>query len=41
MQAKLVKTIFLKELRDMLRDRRTLFIVVVLPMIMYPLCLSA
>lgn len=37
MQVKLVKTIFFKELRDMLRDRRTLFIVVVLPMIMYPL----
>ncbi|HEY3296167.1 MAG TPA: ABC transporter permease subunit/CPBP intramembrane protease [bacterium] len=37
MQMKLAKTIFFKELRDMLRDRRTLFIMVVLPMIMYPL----
>jgi sodium transport system permease protein len=37
MQLKLVKTIWLKELRDMLRDRRTLFIMVVLPMLMYPL----
>lgn len=32
-----VKLIWSRELRDQLRDRRTLFMVVVLPMLMYPL----
>ena len=32
-----VKLIFARELRDQLRDRRTLFTVVVLPIILYPL----
>src|SRR5438309_6695014 len=31
------KLIFLRELRDQLRDRRTLFTVVVLPLLLYPL----
>ncbi|MEO1996096.1 MAG: ABC transporter permease, partial [Planctomycetaceae bacterium] len=31
-----VKLIFLRELRDQLRDRRTLFMVAVLPMLLYP-----
>ncbi len=37
MRWSLVKTIFLKELRDILRDRRTLFVMVVLPILLYPL----
>ncbi|MDD5087687.1 MAG: ABC transporter permease subunit [bacterium] len=37
MQARLVRTIFQKELRDILRDRRTLFIMIVLPILLYPL----
>jgi sodium transport system permease protein len=37
MQLALVKTIFLKELRDVLRDRRTLFVMIVLPIVLYPL----
>jgi sodium transport system permease protein len=36
MSWKNVKLIFLREARDQLRDRRTLFMVVVLPMLMYP-----
>ena len=32
-----VKLIFLREMRDQLRDRRTLFMIVVLPMLLYPL----
>lgn len=32
-----VKTIWYRELRDQLRDRRTLFMVAVLPLLMYPL----
>ena len=32
-----VKLIFLRELRDQLRDRRTLFTIVVLPVLLYPL----
>ncbi|MBU0508591.1 ABC transporter permease [bacterium] len=39
MRARLVRTIFHKELRDVLRDRRTLFIMVFLPIILYPLLL--
>ncbi len=31
------KLIFLREIRDQLRDRRTLFMIAVLPMLMYPL----
>jgi sodium transport system permease protein len=37
MQYKLVKTIYRKELRDILRDRRTLFVMIVLPLLLYPL----
>jgi sodium transport system permease protein len=37
MQIQLVKVIFLKEMRDTLRDRRTLFVMVVLPLLLYPL----
>ncbi|MCA9167792.1 MAG: hypothetical protein KDB23_09000, partial [Planctomycetales bacterium] len=32
-----VKLIFLREMRDQLRDRRTLFMIAVLPMLLYPL----
>ena len=32
-----VKLIFLREFRDQLRDRRTLFVIVVLPLLLYPL----
>src|SRR6266496_892341 len=32
-----VKLILLRELRDQLRDRRTLFMIAVLPLLMYPL----
>ena len=32
-----VKLIFVRELRDQLRDRRTLFTIVVLPVLLYPL----
>jgi len=32
-----IRLIFLRELRDQLRDRRTLFAVVVLPLLLYPL----
>src|SRR3954468_13314729 len=32
-----VKLIYLRELRDQLRDRRTLFTVLVLPVLLYPL----
>ena len=32
-----VKLIFFRELRDQLRDRRTLFTIVVLPLLLYPL----
>ena len=32
-----VKLIFLRELRDQLRDRRTLFTIFVLPLMLYPL----
>ena len=39
MRWSLVKTIFLKELRDILRDRRTLFVMIVLPILLYPLLL--
>lgn len=32
-----IKLIYLRELRDQLRDRRTLFTIVILPLLMYPL----
>src|SRR5690348_9220297 len=32
-----VQLIFLREVRDQLRDRRTLFIIAVLPILLYPL----
>ncbi len=32
-----VKLIFLREARDQLRDRRTLFMIAVLPLLLYPL----
>lgn len=32
-----VRTVFLKELRDLYRDRRTLMVTVVLPLLMYPI----
>lgn len=32
-----VRTIYFKEMRDILRDRRTLFVMIVLPILLYPL----
>ena len=32
-----VKQVFLREVRDQLRDRRTLFMIFVLPVVLYPL----
>ena len=32
-----VKLIYCRELRDQLRDRRTLFMIAVLPLVLYPL----
>ena len=37
MQWSNVKWIFLREIRDQLRDRRTMFAIFVLPVLMYPL----
>ncbi|HEX6961281.1 MAG TPA: hypothetical protein VF175_05395, partial [Lacipirellula sp.] len=37
MQWKNVKLIYLREMRDQLRDRRTLFLIAVLPLLLYPL----
>ena len=37
MKAGNVRLIFLKEVRDTLRDRRTLFISIILPILLYPL----
>jgi len=37
MKFKNVKLIFLREMRDQLRDRRTLFLIAVLPLLLYPL----
>lgn len=37
MQWRNVRLIFLREIRDQLRDRRTLFMIAVLPLILYPL----
>jgi sodium transport system permease protein len=39
MRAFIVRTIFLKELRETLRDRRTLFALLVLPILIHPLLL--
>lgn len=39
MRGDLVRAIFLRELRDVLRDRRTLFTMLVLPVILYPVLL--
>src|SRR5215472_4821936 len=33
----IIRVIWLRELRDQLRDRRTMFLVVVLPLLIYPL----
>ena len=32
-----IKLIYFREIRDQLRDRRTLFMIAVLPLLMYPL----
>ncbi|MFH1010466.1 MAG: hypothetical protein V1784_04430 [bacterium] len=32
-----IRAIYLKEMRDILRDRRTLFVMIVLPILLYPL----
>src|SRR5215470_20182527 len=37
MRWSIVRLIWLRELRDQLRDRRTVFMVVVLPLLLYPL----
>jgi sodium transport system permease protein len=37
MQYRNVKLIYLREMRDQLRDRRTLFLIAVLPLLLYPL----
>lgn len=37
MQFKNVKLIYFREMRDQLRDRRTLFLIAVLPLLLYPL----
>lgn len=39
LQFKLIRIILAKELRDILRDRRTLFVMLVLPVLLYPLLL--
>ena len=36
MNRKNVRLVFLREVRDQIRDRRTLFMIVVLPLILYP-----
>ncbi len=38
---KIFKTIFLKELLDTVRDRRTLFVMVVFPLLLFPVLLTA
>src|ERR1700676_3356139 len=37
MRWSIIRLIWLRELRDQLRDRRTLFMVVVLPLLLYPI----
>src|SRR5690348_2865364 len=39
MRLSIVKTVFLKELREMLRDRRSLAVMFGLPLVLYPLVL--
>ena len=36
MNRKNVRLVFLREVRDQIRDRRTLFMIVVLPLLLYP-----
>ena len=36
MRWSIIRLIWLRELRDQLRDRRTLFMIVVLPLFLYP-----
>ncbi|HSU16219.1 hypothetical protein, partial [Longimicrobium sp.] len=36
MNLRLVKTVLAKELRETLRDRRTLFMMIVIPTLLYP-----
>ena len=36
MRFKMVKTIFKKEMIDILRDKRTLFMGIIIPLILYP-----
>src|SRR5438105_1700476 len=37
MRWSIIRLIFLRELRDQLRDRRTMFVMVLLPLLLYPL----
>ena len=37
MNWKNVRLIFMRELRDQLRDRRTLFMITILPVLLYPM----
>ena len=37
MRSKIVKYIFKKEMLDILRDKKTLFMMIVLPLLLYPL----
>src|SRR5437588_6477886 len=37
MRWSIIRVIWLRELRDQLRDRRTMFMIVVLPLLIYPL----
>ena len=37
MRWSVIQVIWLREVRDQLRDRRTLFMIVVLPLLMYPI----
>ena len=36
MRSKMIKSIFKKEMIDILRDKRTLFMGIILPLILYP-----
>ena len=37
MRSKIVKYIFKKEMLDILRDKKTLFMMIVVPLLLYPL----
>ncbi len=37
MSWKNIRLVFLREVRDQLRDRRTLFIITILPVLLYPM----